>query len=93
MCNVEERIYLVRDIKELEKDEKLKRRGYEAREASLITPGKEGYYIYIKAPADFFDKVEVLKRAKRVEGDEKERVIRVFKEEEIRAEEGLGALF
>ncbi len=93
MCKVEERVYLVKSLKQLEKDEKLKRQGYEVREAALITPGKGGYYVYIKAPCEFFEQVEALKDAERVEGEEEKRIIRVFKEEEEKAEEGLGALF
>ena len=71
--------------KEIFNSDSLKLIGFKYEGASTLDMEKEGYYFVIKADEDIFEKndvKEILKNAKEVKGDEKEKVLAKFKEVE-----------
>ena len=76
----------------LKKDELVSGASIKIREASIV--GKEGFYFYIEGTEDKIKKARELGKelAEEVSGEEKEKIVKLLKEEEEKAIEGFGAI-
>ncbi len=88
-----EKVFYVRDKNKLIEDEELKRRGFEYESAENFDKKEKGFYFIIKGDKEFFEKCEVLKEAEEIKGEEKEEIIKKFKEHDRDVVSGMGTIF
>lgn len=79
---MEERVYLTEDPKSITSNEQVKRQSFTVREAKSLGFEDEGYYVYLKGPKEFFEKVDVLNEAKQIEEEKAKKIIKKLKKEE-----------
>jgi len=74
------KVFFVEKKETLEEDEELKRKGFEYVSAKSLGEDREGYFFFIKAEEEFFEKCEALKKALEITGEEREKVLKKFEE-------------
>jgi len=76
----------------LKKDDLVSGASIKIRDASIVN--KDGFYFYLEGTEDKIKKARELAKdlASEIEGEEKEKVKKILKEEEERAMEGFGAI-
>ena len=89
---VESRIFYSEDFRKIAEDEMIKGRGFTMESAKTLGVDKAGYYFLIKAEKEFFDKCEVLKNLEEIKGEDKEKLLKKFKEIEENVTSGVGLL-
>jgi len=76
----------------LKKDDLVSGASIKVRDANIVN--KDGMYFYLEGTEDKINKAKELAKdlAEEVSGEEKEKVVKILKEEEERAIEGFGAI-
>jgi len=90
----ETKVFYTENFRKLSEDPKIKSVGFSMESAGNLGKEEKGYYFLITAEETFFDECEVLKSedVKEITGEEKEEIIKKFKELEEKRVEGFGAL-